>query len=152
MDAPYRYRTRPLLHAELTEAIIGCAFDVHKELGPGFLESVYERALRLALRQQGWIVQSQHPVRVMFRGASVGCFYADLLVDRLVVVELKAARSLAPAHLAQVINYLKAADLEVGLLLNFARPRLELKRLIRQKFRRTDEELAYVDERSPGGD
>lgn len=133
MDAQCRYRDQPQLHAELTEAVIGCAFDVHKELGPGFLESVYERALRIALRQRGWIVQSQHPVRVMFRGASVGCFYADLLVEQLVVVELKAARSLAPAHMAQVINYLKAARLEVGLLLNFARPRLEIKRLIRRK-------------------
>ena len=122
-----------LKHAEITRAILGCAFEVINELGSGFLESVYEKALLLALRQRGMSVTSQHPVRVRFRGECVGDFYADLFVEESVIVELKAVRALAPAHQAQVINYLNATGVEVGLLINFGKPKLEYKRFTRSR-------------------
>ena len=91
-------------HGEITRTVIGCAFEVMKELGAGFLESVYEKAMLLALRQNGLSVAAQHPIKVMFRGESVGDFFADLLVENKVIVELKAAKAIAPEHQAQVIN------------------------------------------------
>ena len=122
-----------LKHEQITKAVIGCAFEVINELGGGFLESVYERALLLALRQKGLSAVSQHPVRVLFRGECVGDFFVDIFVQRKVIVELKAVKSLAPEHQAQVINYLKATGIEVGLLINFGNPKLEYKRLTRSK-------------------
>lgn len=120
-------------HEELTKTIIGCAFEVINELGSGFLESVYHNALRLALEQKGLSVVCQHAIAVIFRGQSVGDFYADLFVEGVVIVELKAVKALAPEHQAQVINYLKATGIEVGLLINFGNAKLEIKRLVREK-------------------
>lgn len=120
-------------HEELTKIIIGCAFDVINELGAGFLESVYHHALRLALEQKGLSVASQHPIAVMFRGQCVGNFYADLFVDNAVLVEIKAVKTLLPEHQAQVIHYLKATGIDVGLLINFGNAKLEYKRVVRQK-------------------
>jgi len=120
-------------YAEVTEAILGCAFEVINELGAGFLESVYERALLLALRQKGLSVVSQHPIRVEFRGQSVGDFYADLFVEGKVIVELKAVKAIVPEHQAQVINYLKATGIEVGLLINFGSAKLQYRRFTRRK-------------------
>lgn len=117
----------------LTRSIIGCAFSVSNELGNGFLESVYEKAMTVALNTQGIAVQAQAPINVYFREEVVGVFYADLLVEDEVIVELKAVKALAPEHQAQVINYLQATGIEVGLLLNFGRPRLEYRRLTRIK-------------------
>jgi len=117
------------VHEELTAKIIEACFEVSNELGAGFLESVYQNALKIALRQKGLKVQAQVPLMVEFRGEEVGQFFADILVDDKVIVELKAASALAPEHQAQVINYLKASDLEVGLLVNFGKPRTEIKRL-----------------------
>lgn len=128
-------RERNNLHNELTESIIGCAFEVINELGSGFLESVYENAMIVALSEAGLSVQSQVPVPVSFRGKRVGDFYADLLVESKVLVELKAVRAIAPEHQAQIINYLNATGIEVGLLINFGNPRLELKRLTRSRKR-----------------
>lgn len=122
-----------LKHEQITRAVIGCAFEVINELGGGFLESVYERALLLALRQKGLSAVAQHPVKVLFRGECVGDFFVDIFVQRKVIVELKAVKSLAPEHQAQVINYLKATGIEVGLLINFGNPKLEYKRLTRSK-------------------
>lgn len=122
-----------LEHADLTGAIIGCAFEVINELGAGFLESVYERAMCIALAQKGIVVRCQHPMTVTFRGQSCGDFYADLLVEDRVVVELKAAKAIAPEHQAQIINYLKATGFDVGLLINFGNPKLEYKRFTRRK-------------------
>ena len=122
-----------VLYSDLTHAIIGCAFDVINELGPGFLESVYEKAMVIALTDAGVPVQTQTPIAVTFRGYTVGEFYADLLVDGKVIVELKAVpTSLAPVHEAQLINYLNATGISVGLLLNFGNPKLQFKRLTRQ--------------------
>ena len=102
------------LYSDLTRKIIGCAFEVSNELGSGFLESVYEAALKLALTDSGIAVETQKPVEVVFRGQTVGRFYADLLVDEKVIVELKAVQAIAPEHQAQIINYLNATGVQVG--------------------------------------
>ncbi|MCY3008492.1 MAG: GxxExxY protein [Planctomycetota bacterium] len=122
-----------LQFGEITEKIIGCAFEVINELGTGFLESVYEKALTIALQEKGFRVQCQHPIRVYFRQRIVGEFYADLLVEGKIIVELKVAKAIAPEYQAQIINYLKATGIEVGLLVNFGNPKLEFKRFTRQK-------------------
>ncbi len=121
------------MHEEITKVIIGCAFEVINELGAGFLESVYEKALLLALRQKGLSAISQQPIKVMFRGECVGDFYADIFVEEKVIVELKAVKTIASEHQAQIINYLNATGSEVGLLINFGNPKLEYKRFTRSK-------------------
>lgn len=120
-------------HEKVTEAVMGCAFEVINELGAGFLESVYEEALLLALRQKGLSAEAQNPVKVMFRKECVGEFYADLFVEEKVIVELKAVKAIAPEHQAQIINYLNATGVEVGLLINFGNPKLEYRRFTRSK-------------------
>ena len=117
-----------LLHEELTRNILAACFEVSNELGAGFLESVYEKALLIALRQKGLSAEAQVPITISFRGQNVGQFYADIQVEKQVIIELKAVTSLMPEHKAQLINYLKAADIEVGLLVNFGNPRLEYRR------------------------
>ena len=124
---------KELQHEEITKAIIGCAFEVINELGAGFLESVYEKALLLALRQKDLSVTAQHPVKVMFRSVCVGDFYADIFVEEKVIVELKAVKAITPEHQAQIINYLNATGIEVGLLINFGNSKLEYKRFTRNK-------------------
>lgn len=108
-------------HAEVTEAVIGRAFDVHHELGSGFLETVYEAALALALADAGMHVVRQAAVDVRFRGRVVGEYRADLLVEQKVIVEVKAGSGLLAIHEAQLLNYLKATGVEVGLLINFGK-------------------------------
>jgi GxxExxY protein len=108
-----------LMHAELTEKLIGIFYDVYNELGYGFLESVYEESLVIAIRQAGLKVDRQVPIPVWFRGQKVGEFRADLLVEKRVLLELKSARALERAHEAQLLHYLKSTEIEVGLLLNF---------------------------------
>lgn len=122
-----------MLYEAITGKILEAAFEVAHELGCGFLESVYEKALKIALQNKGFRVTEQHPIKVYFRGQDVGEFYADLFVEEKVIVELKAAKALAPEHQAQVINYLKATGIEVGLLINFGQPKIEYKRLVRHK-------------------
>jgi len=119
-------------HEEITKKIIGCAFEVSNELGAGFLESVYEKALVIALEQKGLSAQPQQPIKVMFRQKCVGAFYADIFVEDKVIVELKAVKSIAPEHQAQIINYLNATGIEVGLLINFGNPKLEYRRFTRK--------------------
>jgi GxxExxY protein len=116
---------------ELTGKILEGCFEVANELGHGFLESVYVKALIMVLRQKGLSVESEVPLQVMFRGHAVGDFYADMIVERLVLLELKAVKALTSEHQAQVINYLKATGIEVGLLVNFGTPKIEFKRLHR---------------------
>ncbi len=118
-----------LPHGELTERILGVAIQVSRELGSGFLESVYERAFALALSQEGLAVETQVHLEVHFRGEIVGRFLADMLVEGKVLLELKAVEHLLPEHQAQTINYLKATGIPVGLLLNFGTPKLTWKRL-----------------------
>jgi GxxExxY protein len=117
-------------HAELTKGIIGAAFEVHRVLGYGFLEKVYEAALARELRGRGHRVVNQAEMEVRYKGESVGVYYADLLVDDAVVCEVKALDKLAPAHEAQLLNYLKATGIKVGLLLNFGPSRVEVKRMV----------------------
>ena len=117
------------LHAELTKAIIGCFYDVYNELGFGFIESVYENSLCFALQTRGFEVHQQIAIPVWFRGKQVGDFDADVMVNRLVLLELKTARAIDNAHLGQLMNYLKATEIEVGLLLNFG-PKAEFKRVV----------------------
>jgi GxxExxY protein len=106
-------------HSELTKEIIAAFYEVYRELGVGFLETVYENALAGELRRRGIEIEQQAPIRVSFRGSDVGEYFADLLVDDRVIVELKVAQALRPEHEAQLLNYLKATRYEVGLLLNF---------------------------------
>ncbi|MDQ4079242.1 MAG: GxxExxY protein [Gemmatimonadota bacterium] len=108
-----------LLHRQTTERIIGVFYDVYNELGRGYLESVYVGALAVALQQKGIPYRRETPLDVIFRGVSVGFFRADLVVEERVVVEVKAARTIDPAHEAQLLNYLRASRIQVGLLLNF---------------------------------
>ena len=106
-------------HSELTKQIIGIFYDVYNILGYGFLEKVYENALAMRLRQAGYDVQQQVPINVYFDGVIVGEYYADLVVDNKIIIELKAVKTLSEAHKAQLLNYLLATKYEVGLLLNF---------------------------------
>ena len=118
-----------LLHEDLTEKIIGAFYSVHRELGYGFLESVYEAALILTLNDVGLDVRQQVPIDVWFRGGRVGAFRADIVVEGSVILELKAVRELLSPHEAQLLNALRATRIEVGLLLNFG-PRPSFKRLV----------------------
>lgn len=118
-----------MLYEDLSEKILAACFEVMNELGAGFLESVYEKALLIALRDKQLDAESQVPLSVMFRNEKVGEFYADILVEDKILLELKAARTIAPEHQAQLINYLKATGLEVGLLVNFGPTKLEYRRL-----------------------
>jgi GxxExxY protein len=112
-----------LKHADVTEKIIGIFYDVYNELGYGFLECVYEESLVIALQEAGLMANRQIPLPVWFRGHKVGEFRADVLVENCVLLELKSARSLDPAHEAQLLHYLKSTEVEIGMLLNFgARP------------------------------
>lgn len=118
-----------LKHADVTEKIIGVFYDVYNELGYGFLECVYEESLLIALNQAGLAANRQIPLPVWFRGHKVGEFRADVLVEDCVLLELKAARSLDPAHEAQLLHYLKSTEVEIGMLLNFG-TRPQFRRLI----------------------
>lgn len=113
---------------ELTGRVLEAAYTVSNELGVGFLESVYERALALALVERGLKVERQVGLEVRFHGEVVGTFLADLVVEDTLILELKAVKTLAPEHAAQVLNYLKASGRPVALLLNFGTPRLEVRR------------------------
>lgn len=115
---------------DITERIIGCAFTVSNVLGIGFIEKVYENALVIELRNKGLKVVQQAPLDVRYDDQRVGEFNADLLVEDLIIVELKAVKSLDSAHFAQTINYLRAANLRLALLINFGTPRVQIKRII----------------------
>jgi GxxExxY protein len=106
-------------HRYLTECVIGCFDDVYNEIGFGFLESVYHRAMAVALESMGLRVESEAKLPVYFRGVQVGHFEADLLVEGVVILEFKAVEELITGHMAQLLNYLKASTVELGLLLNF---------------------------------
>ena len=116
-------------YSELTGAILGCCFDVMKELGPGFLEKVYKNAVLIAMRQKELQVEVERSYEVIFRGKIIGRYNADLVVNQTVIVELKCCDSLIAEHQAQLFNYLTVASLPIGLLVNFRRRKLEWKRL-----------------------
>ena len=114
----------------LSKRIIGCALTVLHALGTGFLEKIYENALVHELRKSGLAVSQQHPMLVRYDGIVVGDYTVDLLVEQIVLVELKVAKAIDEIHRAQCLNYLQAAGLHLCLLLNFGRSRLEIKRIV----------------------
>ena len=120
---PSEWAAPESVSAALTRRVIGVFFDVYNDLGVGFLESVYRRAMAHGLRDVGIAAEEEVPIDVTFRGRVLGCFRADIVVERAVILELKAVRSVEQLHERQLLNYLRATDIEVGLLLNFgARP------------------------------
>ena len=121
---------RPGPYPELTDRIIGAAYAVQRELGCGFLEKVYENALLVELRRRGLLSETQTPIPVRYKGVPVGNYFADVIVEGKVIVEIKTVESLAQIHYSQVLHYLRATGIKVGLLLNFATPRVEVKRFV----------------------
>jgi GxxExxY protein len=115
---------------ELSRKIIGAAINVHTELGPGFLESLYEEAMKIELKEWGLAYEAQKEIEVTYLGTPIGIHRLDLLVACEVIVELKAVRELTDVHFAQLRSYLRATHLKVGLLLNFAKPTLEIRRVV----------------------
>ena len=122
-----------LPYFELTGNILSCCFEVMKELGPGFLESIYKNALLIALRQKGLQVEVEQSFEVVFRGTVIGRYRADLIVGQTVIVELKCCENLIREHQAQLFNYLKVSQFPIGLLVNFRNRKLEWKRLQRNE-------------------
>ncbi|MEJ2353097.1 MAG: GxxExxY protein [Anaerolineales bacterium] len=116
-------------HSDLTEKIIGAFFEVYNELGYGFSESVYENALLLELENNGLQVEHQMPIKVYYHGQVIGQYWADILVNDVVILELKAVRQILQEHEAQLLNYLKATQYEVGLLLNFGTKAQHLRKI-----------------------
>lgn len=115
---------------EITERIIGCAYKVSNTLGSGFLEKVYENALKIEIETERLKVDQQHPITVLYGGQSVGDYFADLLVEKEIIVEVKAVKSVNDIHVAQCLNYLKATGLKICLLINFGCPKVEIKRIV----------------------
>jgi GxxExxY protein len=116
---------------EITYEINGAAFEVNKVLGGGFLEKVYENALFFELKKRGLKAEAQYPITVNYKDEVVGDYFADILVEDSIIVEVKAVDSIQPIHEAQLLNYLKATGITVGLVINFKHPKAEIKRLVR---------------------
>ena len=108
-----------MLHSDLTGKVIEAFYEVYNTLGYGFLEKVYEKAMVIELRDMGLHVEKQYPINVFYKGHEIGNYFADIVINHKVIIELKAATALAEEHEAQLLNYLKATGIEVGLLLNF---------------------------------
>ena len=115
---------------ELTYQINGAVFEVNRVLGPGFLEKVYENALLVELRKRGLRAESQVPIKVKYKGEVVGDYFADLVVERQVIIELKTVENFQNIHEAQMLNYLKATGMKIGLLVNFKHTKAEIKRMV----------------------
>jgi GxxExxY protein len=128
MDKP---ATQQYLHSELTGKIIGCAMEVHRILGNGFREVIYQRALEIEMLQQGLDFTREHEMRIFYKGVDIGTRRVDFFVEDKVMVEIKALTQLEDVHLAQAINYLEAYGLEVGLLINFGARSLQFKRVMK---------------------
>jgi len=120
-----------MIYKEITKQIIGAAYQVYNKLGFGFLESVYEKSLCIELDKKGFEVNTQEPIQVFYTGELVGDFYADLIVENEIIVELKSVRTLHKRHEVQLVNYITATNTEVGLLLNFSEKGMQVKRKIR---------------------
>ncbi len=130
MNAAKENESSKLLYAELTDKIIGVYYDVYNEVGHGFLESVYRNCMHRALTQAGLSMEREVSIPVFFRGWDVGKFKADLVVARMILIELKAAQTLDRSYEAQVMNYLRATTLEVGLLFNFGGSKPQFRRIV----------------------
>lgn len=125
-----------LLHKEISEKIIKCYYKVYNTLGYGFLERVYERALAIELSKAGFEVKCQFPINVFYDNEIVGEYYADLLVNDLIIIELKAAVSLSDEHECQLLNYLKATNIELGLLMNFGKEADYKRKIFMNKYKK----------------
>ena len=121
---------KELEHEQLTDKIIGCAIEVHKKLGPGFLESIYENALIIELQKQYFKIERQREVVINYAGVEVGRHRLDLIVNDTIIVELKAVKNIEDVHFAIVRSYLKALGKEHGLIINFSKKVIEVKRVI----------------------
>jgi len=115
---------------ELSKKIIGAAIEVHRALGPGFLESIYEQALKVELVEHDIHYDSQKDIKINYLGVEVGLHRLDLLIENQIIIELKAVKELTDIHFAQLRSYLKATGLKVGLLFNFAKSTLDIKRVV----------------------
>ena len=115
---------------ELSEKIIGAAIKVHKELGPGFLENIYEEALKIELSENQINFEAQKEVKIKYSGIEIGTHRLDMIIEDQIIVELKAVKELTDVYFAQLRSYLKATELKIGLLINFAKPTLEIKRIV----------------------
>ena len=131
MKGNFQKKVGQMEYAEITEKIIGCAYTVYNKMGFGFAESVYENCLMIELGKAGLEFESQKPITACYEGKTVGEFFADLLVEDEIIVELKSVRHLAQRHEVQLVNYLVATGKDVGLLLNFGEERVEAKRKVR---------------------
>lgn len=132
-----------LKHKDITDKILNAFYEIYNELGFGFLESVYESALFIVLKEFGLNVERQKKINVNFRGVTIGEYRADLVVDKKVIIEIKAVKSLIPEHEAQLLNYLRSTDIEVGLLINFGQ-KPKFKRLVFDNSRKTIRENPRV--------
>ena len=120
-----------ILYKDLSYKIVGLAMRVHSKLGYGFLEKVYENALMVLFRREGIEAKQQAPITVYFEEEVVGNYYADILVEDKVILEIKSVEKIIDAHIAQTLNYLKATGLRLAIILNFSREKLEYKRIIK---------------------
>ncbi len=123
-------RSNNMEEEQLTFVIRGCVYEVFRELGAGFLEQVYQRALVNELTSANLKVEAEKKIEVLYKGTVVGEYIADILVEGRVLIELKAVAHLSPVHEAQLLNYLKATGIKVGLLINFAHPKAQIKRFV----------------------
>ena len=120
-----------ILYKDLSYKIVGLAMEVHNKLGYGFMEKVYENALMVLLHKKGIKAEQQAPISVYFDGEVVGDYYADILIDKKLILELKGAGNIADVHRAQTLNYIKATGLRLAMILNFGKERLEYERLVK---------------------
>ena len=127
-------------YSDLTGKIIGCAMEVHRQLGNGFQEVIYQRALAIEMTEQGLSFSREHEMPVYYKNQQIGTRRVDFLVEGVVSVELKAIIQLEDVHLAQAINYLEAYDLEIGLLINFGARSLQFKRVQNKKFKQQNQD------------
>ncbi len=119
-----------VVYKELSYEVMAAAFEVHNTLGPGFLEKVYEKALLRELTLRGMRAEAQKEIKVFYKGEDVGIYFADLIVNGKILLELKSVENISNIHQAQVLNYLKATGFNLGLLINFGKERVEYKRLV----------------------
>lgn len=119
-------------HEDITREIIGCAYTVFNALGSGYLESVYEKSMMIELAASGLSAQAQVPIDVMYSGEPVGEYFADIVVENIIVVELKSVQEIARAHEVQLVNYLTASGIDTGLLINFGGASVEVRRKARE--------------------
>ena len=124
------------LHSDLSGLVLKAFYNVYNTLGYGFLEKVYERAMMIELAKFGLKAESQRALKVYYEGHLVGDYYADIIVDDKIIIELKAVGTLVEAHEAQLVNYLRATDIEVGLLLNFGKKPQHVRRVLTKDYKK----------------